>query len=194
MLKHLLTLLFLFTFSLNVKAQSNTQDMKLSLSGAPLIGSSDELGTTINGTFLKTSFGYYISNSTSIEISFVYAFYKDFMIDNIDAQYQSYAFVPSLRTHIVNKSSFRLFGEAGFGLGAIEYQPQGSGFETETFRRLSGGISIFSLGLGANYNFNSRFGMEILIPYIRTNNITSGNRNLIYSGLGPTIGLTFNLR
>lgn len=36
--------------------------------------------------------------------------------------------------------------------------------------------------------------MEILIPYIRTNNITSGNRNLIYSGLGPTIGLTFNLR
>jgi outer membrane protein W len=58
---------------------------------------------------------------------------------------------------------------------------------------LSGGISILNLGLGGNYFFNEKFGLELIIPYLSAKNITSENSNNLYSGIGPTIGLTYVL-
>ena len=47
--------------------------------------------------------------------------------------------------------------------------------------------------VGINYYFNSRFGVEIIIPYMRSRNITSDYTDVLYNGFGPTLGLTIKV-
>jgi len=94
----------------------------------------------------------------------------------------------------LNKNKFRLFGEFGFGLGAIKYSPNNSNFQHSEFDALSGAISVLNMGFGVNYYFSKRIGLEFLVPYIRTKNLTSEKGTQLYSGIAPTIGVTFSLK
>ena len=178
---------------LNGNAQSQKNDLKLSISGLPLLGSADGFESGINGIVIKPSIGYFISYRTSIDLNFSYATLNDLKIGNIDSYYNSFAFIPTLRNNIVNKQKLRLFAEFGFGLGTIKYNADDTNFRNSEHEELSGGISVLNIGIGGNYFFNNKFGLEVIIPYLMTKNITSENNNNLYSGIGPTIGLTFNL-
>ena len=188
-------LLFAFTilFATNSFSQSEKNDLKLTISALPLYGSFTGYGTGFNGYVLKPSVGYHISNKTSIELNFSYATLDNLKVSSVDARYNSYAIVPTLRNNLINKSKFRLFAEIGVGFGTIKYSPDNENFRTPEFNELSGGISVFNIGIGGNYYFNKNIGLELIIPYIRSTNITSNNTNTLYSGFGPTIGLTFKL-
>ena len=98
-----------------------------------------------------------------------------------------------VRNDVVNKEKLRIFAEVGFGLGAINYDADTGSLRNVQHENLSGGISILNLGLGGNYFFNEKFGLELIIPYLSAKNITSENSNNLYSGIGPTIGLTYVL-
>ena len=117
----------------------------------------------------------------------------DLTVGNIDSYYNSYAFIPVVRNNVVNKEKLRIFAEVGFGLGAIKYDADTGSLRNVQHENLSGGISILNLGLGGNYFFNEKFGLELIIPYLSAKNITSENSNNLYSGIGPTIGLTYVL-
>jgi hypothetical protein len=93
----------------------------------------------------------------------------------------------------VNNQKLRIFAEFGFGLGTIKYNADNTNLRTTNHRNLSGGISILNIGLGGNYFFNEKFGIELIIPYLSTRNITSENSNNLYSGIGPTVGFTYVL-
>ena len=103
------------------------------------------------------------------------------------------AFIPVVRNNVVNKEKLRILAEVGFGLGAIKYDADTGSLRNVQHENLSGGISILNLGLGGNYFFNEKFGLELIIPYLSAKNITSENSNNLYSGIGPTIGLTYVL-
>ncbi len=188
----LITLFFLggifYTFS-----QSKKNDLKFTISALPLFGSSENFETGINGIVIKPTIGYHISEKTSIELNFSYATLKDVKIDNINSYYNSYAFIPTLRNNFINKQKIRFFTEIGLGLGTIKYNANNNRFRTIKHEQLSGGISILNIGIGGNYYFNDKFGIELIIPYISTKNITSESINNIYSGIGPTIGFTYKL-
>jgi len=192
MRKTITLILFSLAFT-SINGQSQKGTMKVTVAGAPLIGNSQEFSNGLDGLFFKPSFGYFISDRTSIELNFIYAFNNGIEIDNIDGNYDSYAFVPSLRTSLFRKNKSNFFGEIGYGFGTIEYKANDENFTTPTFEDLSGGLSIFSFGFGANYFFDEKIGLEVLVPYIITSNITSRNSELLYSGFGPSIGLTFRL-
>jgi hypothetical protein len=171
--------------------QSKKNDLKLTVSALPLFGSSDGFESGINGIVIKPSIGYFISNKTSIDLNFSYATLNDLTVGNIDSYYNSYAFIPTLRTNVVNKEKLRVFAEFGFGLGTIKYDADNGSMRNSKHENLSGGISILNIGIGGNYFFNEKFGIELIIPYLSTKNITSDNSNNLYSGIGPTIGFTF---
>jgi len=173
--------------------QSQQNDLKLSLSGLPLIGSSENFSSGLNGFVLKPALGYFISDRTSLELNFTYAALDDLKTSGIDSHYTSYAFVPGLRYAAINNNKLRVFGEAGFGFGTIKYEPDNNQQQSSTFEQLSGGISVLSLGIGIDYYFSDSFGLEFILPYIHTRNITSNYVDKIYSGIGPTIGVTFTL-
>jgi hypothetical protein len=98
-----------------------------------------------------------------------------------------------LRNNFINNTKLRVFAEFGFGLGTIKYNADNNDFRNNQHEELSGGISVLNIGVGGNYYFDEKFGIEFIIPYITTNNITSQQSNRIYSGIGPTIGLTYKL-
>jgi hypothetical protein len=186
----LLSILSILAFS-NGFGQSKKNDLKLTVSALPLFGSSDGFESGINGIVIKPSIGYFISDKTSIDLNFSYATLNDLTVGNIDSYYNSYAFVPTLRNNFVNKEKLRIFAEFGFGLGTIKYDADNSSMRNSQHENLSGGISILNIGIGGNYFFNEKFGIELIIPYLSTKNITSDNSNNLYSGIGPTIGFTY---
>ena len=192
MKKILLLSVFLTLGFLNSFGQSKKNDLKLTISALPLFGSSGSF-SGINGIVIKPSIGYYILEKTSIDLNFSYATLNNLKVGNIDSYYNSYAFVPTLRNSFINKQKLRVFAEFGFGLGTIKYDADNNDFRNSQHDELSGGISVLNIGIGGNYYFNDKFGLEIIIPYIRSNNITSDNTNNIYSGIGPTLGLTYKL-
>jgi hypothetical protein len=191
--KNLLVVSLLVLSSLNGFSQSKKNDLKLTVSALPLFGSSDGFESGINGFVIKPSFGYFISDNTSIDLNFSYASLNNLRVDTIDSYYNSYAFIPTLRNNFVNNQKLRIFAEFGFGLGTIKYNADNTNLRTTNHRNLSGGISILNIGLGGNYFFNEKFGIELIIPYLSTRNITSENSNNLYSGIGPTVGFTYVL-
>lgn len=189
-----IVLLALITLGIfNGFGQSKKNDLKLTVSGLPLFGSSENFTSSLNGFVIKPTLGYYISNKTSIELNLSYATMHNLKVGNISSYYNSFAFIPSLRNNFINKSKFRIFAEFGFGLGTIKYNADKNDFRNLQHEELSGGISILNLGIGGNYYFNENFGIEFILPYITSNNITSTRSNNIYSGIGPTLGLTYKL-
>jgi len=186
----LFSILSILAFS-NGFGQSKKNDLKLTVSALPLFGSSDGFESGINGIVIKPSIGYFISDKTSIDLNFSYATLNDLTVGNIDSYYNSYAFIPTLRNNFVNKDKLRIFAEFGFGLGTIKYDADNSSMRNSQHENLSGGISILNIGIGGNYFFNEKFGVELIIPYLSTKNITSDNSNNLYSGIGPTIGFTY---
>lgn len=191
--KNLLLFAFITLGILNGFSQSKKNDLKLTISGLPLFGSSKNFSLGLNGFVIKPNIGYYISDKTSIELNFSYATLNDLKIGNINSYYNSYSFTPTLRNNFVNQNKLRVFAEFGFGLGTIKYNADNNDFRNNKHQELSGGISVLNIGIGGNYYFNENFGIEFIIPYITTNNITSPQSNNIYSGIGPTIGLTYKL-
>ena len=183
-----LTLGILYSYS-----QSKKNDLKLTISALPLFGSSEGFESGLNGIVIKPSIGYYISDKTSIDLNFSYASLNELNVGNIDSYYKSYAFIPTLRNNFVNNEKLRVFVEFGFGLGTIKYNADNNDLRTTKHEELSGGISILNIGFGVNYFFNKKFGIELIIPYINSTNITSENSNNIYSGIGPTLGFTYLL-
>lgn len=192
MKKQLFFLYLLFTVTLSY-GQFKKEDLKFTVSGLPLIGSSEAFESGINGFTIKPSIGYFISENTSLDINFSYSTLNDLIIDNVNSYYNSFAFVPSLRNNFINKEKLRIFGEAGYGLGTIKYNADNSAQRTASHRDLSGGISIVNIGIGMNYFFSEKFGLEFILPYIYATNITSESVNTLYSGIGPTLGFTFIL-
>ena len=186
----LFSILSILAFS-NGFGQSKKNDLKLTVSALPLFGSSDGFESGINGIVIKPSIGYFISDKTSVDLNFSYATLNDLTVGNIDSYYNSYAFIPTLRNNFVNKEKLRIFAEFGFGLGTIKYDADNSSMRNSQHENLSGGISILNIGIGGNYFFNEKFGVELIIPYLSTKNITSDNSNNLYSGIGPTIGFTY---
>jgi hypothetical protein len=101
-MKKILLLLAFTTFGiLNGFSQSKKNDLKLTISGLPLFGSSENF-TGLNGFVIKPAIGYYISDKTSIELNFSYASMNDLKIGNINSYYNSYSFIPTLRNNFVN--------------------------------------------------------------------------------------------
>jgi hypothetical protein len=193
MKKILLLSVFISSVVFSGYGQFQKNDLKLTIAGLPLFGSSDDFESGINGIVLKPSIGYFISDKTSIDLNFSYASLNDLKIGNVDSYYNSYAFTPSLRHNFLNNEKFRAFAEFGFGLGTIRYDADTNDLRNSQHEDLSGGISILSIGIGGNYFFSEKFGLELIIPYLSTKNITSENSNNLYSGIGPTIGFTYIL-
>lgn len=189
---YLLSIIMTLTFS-NSYGQSKKNDLKVTASALPLFGSSDEFESGINGVVIKPSIGFFISDKTSIDLNFSYATLNDLKVGNVESYYNSYAFIPTLRNNFVNKSKLRVFTEFGFGLGTIKYDADNNALSNSQHEDLSGGISILNIGIGGNYFFNDKFGLELILPYINTKNITLNNSNNLYSGIGPTIGFTYIL-
>jgi len=191
-LRTLIILISILVFNQNY-SQSKNKDLKLTIAGLPLFGSSQDFSSGINGFVLKPTIGYYISDKTSIDLNFTYANLEDLKVGNVDSYYNSYAIVPSIRNNFINSKKIRVFAELGFGFGTIKYEADNSNFRNADHSNISGGISIFNIGLGGNYYFTDDFGIELIIPYISSKNITSNRNNTIYSGVGPTLGLTYLL-
>ncbi|WP_026752829.1 outer membrane beta-barrel protein [Sediminibacter sp. Hel_I_10] len=193
MKKNLVVTAVLVLSIFNGFSQSQKNDLKLTLSALPLFGSSEGFKSGIIGIVVKPAIGYFISNNTSIDINFSYATLKDLKVGSVDSYYNSYAFVPTLRHHFLNKQKLRVFGEFGFGLGTIKYDADDDELRNSQHSDLSGGISVLNIGVGANYFFNEKLGLEIIIPYINSKNITSNKADNLYSGVGPTLGLAYVL-
>ena len=72
-MKHILFVLALLVFSISeISAQSQKNDLKLALSALPLLGSSGDFDGN-NGLAIKSTFGYFISEKTSIDLTVSYA-------------------------------------------------------------------------------------------------------------------------
>ncbi len=188
--------LFLLCFTVTLFSafsQSKKNDLKITVAGLPLIGNTDAFGSGVNGFVLKPTIGYFISDKTSIDINLSYSSLDNLKVGNVDSYYTSYAIIPTVRNNFVNSEKLRVFGETGFGVGTINYNPDNSSQFLAQHHTLSGGIFIVTIGLGANYFFNPNFGIELILPYINTKNVTSNSPSTLYSGIGPTVGLTFML-
>ena len=189
--KLFLSILFLATIT-SVLGQSKKGDVRLTFSGIPLVASTDG-SNGLSGFVLKSSVGYYFNNKFSLDFSANYTTNKDLEIDGVQSNYDSYSFVPALRYSFYNKQSLRLFLEGGIGLGTIKYKANNFNEDFIKHDQFSGGISILNAGVGVDYFFNNNLGIQLIVPYLYVKNNTSKYIDTIYSGLAPTLGVTFNL-
>jgi hypothetical protein len=189
-MKNIFLLVTLLFSGLNIGfSQSEKNDIKLTVSALPLFN----FDNGFNGMVIKPAIGYFFSDRSSIEINFSYATANNLYVGGVPSYYNSYAITPTLRNNFVNKETVRVFAEIGFGLGTIKYDANNADLHSYHHDNISGGISVFDIGFGANYYFNDKFGLEVIIPYIQSKIITSSNHYLVYSGFGPTVGLTYKL-
>jgi hypothetical protein len=192
MKRKLLLVTFLLLGIFNGFSQSRKNDQKLSISALPLFNfTEDFLG--IYGIVINPSIGYYISEKTSIDLNFSYTTMDDITLGNIDSYYNSYALIPTIRNNFINNEKIRIFAEFGLGIGTVKYNADNNDLRNFQHDQLSGGLYVLNIGIGGNYYFNEKFGLELIIPYIRSNIITSDNNISPYSGIGPTIGFTYKL-
>ena len=136
---------------------------------------------------------YYISDKTSLELNLSYTGMNNVTIGNVNFNYQSYAFLPTVWNNSTNNTKFRTFAKVKFGLGTIKYNADNKSFNNYSLEVLSGGISIISIGTVENYYFNDSFELEFILPYINSFNIASEQSNTIYVVIGPTLGSTCKL-
>ena len=127
-MKNIALLAFIVLGIFNGFSQSKKNDLKLTVSGLPLFGSSENFTSSLNGFVIKPTLGYYISDKTSIELNLSYATMHNLKVGNISSYYNSFAFIPSLRNNFINKSKLRIFAEFGFGLGTIKYNADNNDF------------------------------------------------------------------
>lgn len=187
-------LFFILLFACSMlSAQEMHRPMKLSVTGSPLLSTGQDADNGLNGFFLRTALSTYLAPNTSVQFNFIYSFYNNLQISNQNSNYTAYALLPSLRYEIIHLSKWDFFVEAGVGFGTIQYEADNENFSTFEHSNLSGGISILSLGGGVHYLINEKVAFEVLMPYVLTTNITSRESHTLFSGLGPTLGLVFNL-
>ncbi len=148
----------------------------------------------MNGLVVNPAVGFFISDKASIDINFSYVTFSDLKLGNVNSYYKSYAVIPTLRNYFVNKEKLRVFAELGFGIGTIKYFAKKGEFINVQHTNLSGGMAIFHIGIGGNYFFNEKFGIEFIIPFISSKNITSYYNIELYTGVGPTFGILYILK
>lgn len=186
------TIIILILLVSTVKAQSKKGDVRLTFSGIPLVAST-EGSSGLSGFVVKGGIGYFFNDKFSLDVSLNYTTNNNINIEGIDSNYNSYSFVPVLRYNVLNQQKLRLFLEGGLGLGTIKYKANKKEQNILRHEQNSGGIFIMNAGVGANYFFNKNFGVQVILPYLYVQNNTSDYLDTIYSGLAPTLGVTFNL-
>lgn len=194
-MRKVISVFLLFIAVNTVFAQYHKNDLKTSLYFMPLIGNAAESKSleSSSGLVLRPSLGYYISDSSSLELNFTYGFQKNIEINDVNSEYQSFVFVLNYRKTFVNKEKIAVFTEAGIGLGAVKYYATSENSNSETHRELSGGVFVYNIGVGATCFLSKRVGVEVILPYVNTSNITSSYFRNLFSGFGPTIGVTFKI-
>ncbi len=182
---------FLLTLALSFTQLSFSQNIgnkKVGVYFAPLI---DQEEAAVNGYVLRSGFGFYIMKNTSVNINYSLAKYNNFIFENVPSIYTSYSFIPSIRNEFIKFHRGKLFAQVGFGYGSVKYDPIKGNGRSSVQRESSGGVSLQEYALGANYKLTSGFDLEIFVPYLLVNNITSDVQYNVFSGIAPSVGVTY---
>ncbi len=182
-------IIILVTLSITGTAQESQKgNFSISISGIPIF----HLDHGYYGFVIKPGFEYGITDHLSIQNDFFYHLQTGLEIDGTDSKSSTYGIIPSLKYGWSINKSFFIFGQLGVGFGSVLYKKTEDNDFTYDVSNLNSGIIIYSLGAGISYRLSNTFGIELLIPYIYVDNITnSNNADVLFNGIGPTIGLKY---
>lgn len=188
--------IFLIIIIVCISFASNAQGLqkgkiKISLSGIPVI----HWDHGYYGLVIKPGFEYFITEHLSVQNDFFYHAQSGYDIDGVQSMSSTFGFIPSIRyNHSLKNNKWNIFGQIGIGFGAVLYKPMDDNHTSSDVDWLNSGVVIYSAGIGVGYHFSNLFEMELAIPYILVDNITnSSNSNILFNGIGPTIGIKFSL-
>ena len=183
-------LLLVLTYS-QYAQESQKGKIKLSLSGIPVI----DWNNGYYGFALKPGIEYFVTDNLSIHNDFFYHIQTGLYVDEVKSKSNTIGFIPSIRYYLSFKNkNWVIFGQAGIGFGSVLYKHIEEDKTSNDIDWLNSGVVIYSAGVGVGYRFSSLFEMEILIPYIVVDNITNNsNADILFNGVGPTIGVKFSL-
>ncbi len=185
-------ILFLIVLSVTQYAQESQKGkIKLSLSGIPVI----DWNNGYYGFALKPGIEYFFTDNLSIHNDFFYHVQTGFYVDEVKSKSNTIGFISSIRYYLSFKNKkWLVFGQAGIGFGSVLYKHMDDDETTSDIDWLNSGVVIYSAGVGVGYRFSSLFEMEVLVPYIVVDNITNNyNADILFNGVGPTIGVKFSL-
>lgn len=191
-MKKVYLVIILICFSVANQAQEPQKGrIKLSLSGIPVI----DWNNGYYGFAIKPGIEYFVTDNLSIHNDFFYHFQTGLYVDEVKSKSNTIGFIPSIRYYFsFNNKKWIVFGQAGIGFGSVLYKHMDDNETTSDIDWLNSGVVIYSAGVGVGYRFSSLFEMEILVPYIVVDNITNNsNADILFNGIGPTIGVKFSL-
>lgn len=194
-MKNSLTLILLISCYLllpqSVKAQDRPS-LELSVSGIPLF----DFNEGYFGFVANPALRYGLSDRFALGTSFFFYAINDIDVSGVESNARAYGVVPTLRYNWLTMNDTKIFLEGGVGFGSVNYKPSDTARDDRTLslvERSNGGLLIYSLGPGIQHKLTSLLNLEVMIPYLRAENITDSNTDL-YNGLGLTAGLSFSLR
>jgi outer membrane protein W len=95
-----------------------------------------------------------------------------------------------IRYYPIHAKRFNVFGELSSGFGSLN-------IGKSTTDRIYGDYSLYSIsvGVGVNYFLNKKLAIQLLIPYLKTYQLSDtsllGSQTFTFSTLAPTIGLQY---
>jgi len=186
-------IIIFFVLLLQMQYAQETQKGKidLTLSGIPLISWQNGY----YGFALKPGLGFYLTENLSIQNDFFYHIQSGYYINSVEARSNTIGFIPSLRYNFFSINRKWCFSvQAGAGFGVTFYKPingKSSDYQLDSY---NSGIVVYSAGVGVVYQAGRVIGIEMLVPYVYVDNVTNKyNADILFNGLGPTVGLKINL-
>ncbi len=184
-------LLILLIISIHGSAQViNKNKLKISLSSVPLY----HVQNSYYGFVIKPGFEYFISNKVSIQNDFFFHQQTDLIIDRTKSKANTFGLIPSVKFTQAISEKITVIAQIGVGFGSVIYKKTEENEYSYDVTKLNSGIIIYSAGIGISYALYKQFEIDLIIPYIIVDNITnSNNSDILFGGIGPTIGIKYTL-
>lgn len=189
--KYFLIIILLILSIRQFAQESNKGKIDLSLSGIPLVSWQNGY----YGFALKTGLGFYLTENLSFQNDFFYHIQSGYYINTVKTKSNTIGFIPSLRYNLFTKNRKWIFSaQAGIGFGLAFYKPLENNSTDYQVDSYNSGLVVYSAGIGIVYLIGRIIGIELLVPYIYADNVTNKyNEDILFNGLGPTLGLKINL-
>ena len=173
-------------------SQDRDGKINVGLSGIPLY---DFRFGEYAGFVVNPSIHYELTNRISLGTNFFFYSLRNTSASGVPASSRAFGVAPSVRYNIVQINKVGVFAEGAVGFGSVKFRPRNQDNPFFPVDQNNGGILVYQFGLGVNYRLSNRISLELLIPYLRVNDITNDNVNEnIFGGLGPTIGIRYRLK
>lgn len=199
-MRHLTTIIFIFlVIIMPCRAQNDTQSNHVGISGIPVFDILNMFPENqIKGGAININYGTMVIENLSFGVNVIFSSVSnEYETESLDFHKENQeikiiGISPNLRYYLRIKKKFSIFGQASLGFGNYsEKTTDLSTSEPVNYGDANESIMILTAGLGMNYFISEKFALELNIPYVFMNRLSTDQYIEDFQTIAPMIGIQY---